>query len=74
MVICGRPTNRGAPCARVLLWYETACGYHATPDELEQATQRLRNALHTQLADEGCDCPCHANVQPGLVTCPRCSP
>lgn len=40
---CGRPTKGGRPCRRPLQWYETACPYHATQAELDQALQRLRN-------------------------------
>lgn len=43
--LCGRPTKTGGACTRWLLWYETACPIHATEDELEEATQRLRDAL-----------------------------
>lgn len=72
--VCGRPTIRGTPCHRPLLWYETACTVHATPTELDQATERLRAALAEQLAHEQCECRCHMVTHPGVLQCPRCTP
>lgn len=73
MQLCGRPTRTGLPCRRPLLWFETACNVHATPDERDQALQKLRSALVAKLTDEEpCACPCHASVHPGLIPCPKC--